>query len=77
MSASAEAALMSAGVAACRARAAVAKATAAEREAVVAFVDEAKLSHWTWDQMGSTLGVSPTAVRRYYERNRRNTHGGA
>jgi hypothetical protein len=46
-----------------------------ERKRVVMFVDEALASHWSWPQIGRSLGVSATGARRYYERNRRKVRG--
>lgn len=42
-----------------------------EREATIAFMDEALNAHWTWESIGRALGISGTAARRYCSRNRR------
>lgn len=52
-------------------------AARAEREATVAFIDEALNSRWSWDRIGEALGISGTGARRYYGRNRRRVRGGA
>lgn len=49
----------------------LAVAERAEREATIAFMDEARASHWGWGGIGTALGISGNAARRYYERNRR------
>lgn len=77
MSASAEVMVVTALHMAKDARKRLATAKTTERDAVVRFVDEALQSHWTWDRIGTSLGVTATAARRYYQRNRRKTHGGA
>lgn len=77
MSASAEAAVTGRLYEARQARQLLSNARTSERDATVTFVDEALLSHWTWERIGTSLGITATAARRYYQRNRRNTHGGA
>jgi len=55
----------------------IAKAsTLAEREATVKFMDAARDDAWRWDRIGRELGVTSTAARRYYERNRGKLHNG-
>lgn len=56
-----------------RARAArTAAAAARERERVetIAFMEEALHHHWSWERIGKGIGVSATAARNYYNRNR-------
>lgn len=43
----------------------------AERLRTIEFMDEALAAHWGWKGIGRALGVTDTAARRYYERNRR------
>lgn len=47
-----------------------------ERHAVVCFIDAALEAGWVWDRIGKELDITSTAARRYYDRNRRRTHGG-
>lgn len=52
----------------------------AEREAMNAtidFMDLAVTARWSWERIGRALGISGTAARRYYDRNRRRTHNGS
>jgi hypothetical protein len=44
---------------------------AAERNATVYFMDTARESHWSWEKIGRSIGITGTAARRFYERNRR------
>lgn len=67
---------MAASVTARRARSELEAAEVRARDAVIAFVDAALTAGWTWDRIAAELGISSTAVRRYYQRNRRRTHGG-
>lgn len=43
----------------------------AERIATIQFMNEALLQRWAWPRIGDALGISATAARRYYERNKR------
>lgn len=70
MSAEAKTTLMLLLAGAQTARAARVTAETHEREAVVKFMDEAMRQHLSWDNVGSMLGISGTAARRYYARNR-------
>lgn len=45
-----------------------------ERKATVRFMDEAVSSRWSWDRIGTALGISGTGANRYYRRNRRRVH---
>ncbi len=47
------------------------RAESRERLAVVTFIDEALRQQWSWSRIGEALGVTDTAARRYYQRNRR------
>lgn len=51
-------------------------AVRAEREATVGFVDEALNSGWSWERIGTALGITGTGARRYYARNRRKVRAG-
>lgn len=53
-----------------------AKAATEERLAKIDYIDEALRAGWTWNRIGAGIGQTSTAVRRYYHRNRRRTHGG-
>lgn len=76
MTVEAERRAMAASEPARRARRELAAAEVKARGAVVSFVDAALEAGWTWDRIAGELGISSTAVRRYYRRNRRRTHGG-
>lgn len=67
---------MAASMSAQHARRGLRDAQADERLAVVTYVDEALSAGWPWDRIAAELDVSPTAIRRYYDRNKRRTHGG-
>lgn len=67
---------MEAARAACTARGAAMLAEDAARELTIRFVDLALEAGWTWPKIAEQLSNTPTAVRRYYNRNRRLVHGG-
>lgn len=71
MSVSAEQALRSSLHEATRQRARLREREREEREATIRFMDEALHNHWSWSKVGEALGVTDTAARRYYQRNRR------
>lgn len=71
MSASAEAALTRAMHDALEAREGARRHLVWERRATIRFMDEALHNHWSWPKIGEALGITDTAARRYYERNRR------
>jgi hypothetical protein len=76
MTVEAERRAMAASEPARRARIKTKEAHQHEREAVVEFVDAALGAGWNWERIGKQLGVSANAIRGYYNRNRRWTHGG-
>lgn len=51
-------------------------AAAAAVVATVLYIDAARDDAWRWDRIGRELGVTSTAARRYYERNRGKLHNG-
>lgn len=76
MTVDAERRAMAASETARRARANLAAVERQTRDVVIDFVDDALAAGWTWDRVAGALGISATAIRRYYRRNRRRTHGG-
>lgn len=70
MSAQVQAELNQAHDEAVAARVAKRRAQARERQATVAFVEEALSERWSWERIGRGLGISATAARNYYNRNR-------
>lgn len=76
MSAQAEQTLMTALYHARARRLDLARVQSEERDATVRFIDEALSSRWSWDRIGTALGISGTGARRYYSRNRRRVRGG-
>lgn len=71
MSAGAESAVVSRLYAAKARRVDLRVAERREREATIAFMDAALAMRMSWEHIGQALGVSGTAARRYYARNRR------
>jgi len=43
----------------------------AERNATVYFIDAAREAHWSWETIGKSIGITGTAARRFYQRNKR------